>query len=188
MNHFFDVGANIGQTFDDFLVKQTAFDGWCIWCFEPSPRHVPALMEKAASVSSRYRVFVCPFGLRGNGAVMNFFQKDDARGDSFESFLASDHLTQNLRPGFELCVYAAGITDMILGATKPGDKIVLKLDCEGSEYDLLGALIRNAQALERVARILVEWHTIRPGGSLEQQNDLIRQYSAIGKPLEQWMF
>ena len=37
-HHFFDIGANIGQTFDDFLTKTTAFDGWDVWCFEPSPR------------------------------------------------------------------------------------------------------------------------------------------------------
>ena len=45
--HFFDVGANVGQTFDDYLTKQPRFDGCHVWCFEPSPRHFVALCRKS---------------------------------------------------------------------------------------------------------------------------------------------
>ncbi|MDE1170863.1 MAG: FkbM family methyltransferase [Verrucomicrobium sp.] len=187
-NHFFDVGANVGQTFDDFLLNHPQFDGWDIWCFEPSPRHVPALIEKARALTSRYRIHICPFGLRGRSGPQTFFQKDDERGDSFESYLASDHETVNLDTGYLLhsAAYEAG--QFILQHTAPDDKIWLKLDCEGSEFDLLSTLIGNTEALARVDQILVEWHTIQSIAPIRNIRELHLMYLSIGKRLERWAF
>ena len=119
MNHFFDIGANVGQTFDDYLCKTNKYDGYTVWCFEPSPRHVPALMNKAVENSKRYTINVCPFGLRGRITVSKFYQKDDPRGDSFESYLASDHETKNMEYGYAIYSPAIGIADFIKSSTQP---------------------------------------------------------------------
>lgn len=187
-HHFFDVGANIGQTFTDFLTKTDRFDGWDVWCFEPSPRHLPELMATAAAQESRFWVHVCPFGIRGESGTLAFHQKDDPQGDSFEPYLASDHETQNLRTGYELRVFSAGIVDAIDALTDPGDSIILKLDCEGSEFSILEKLLKFPSALARLAEIHVEFHHIKEGGSEDESNKLLRAYAARGIELKRWMF
>jgi FkbM family methyltransferase len=186
--HFFDVGANVGQTFDDYLCKSGEWDGSHVWCFEPSPRHVPALMTKAQEMAGRFVVHVCPFGLRGGSGIRPFYMKDDPRGDSFESYLASDHLTQNLSPGYTLHGISVGVGDAVRLLTKPGDRVVLKLDCEGSEYSILTALLDDGAALERIDGILVEFHTIQTGEAVFDAAKLRERYAQLGKPLEQWMY
>lgn len=160
MRHFFDIGSNIGQTFDDYLLKRHDYDGARVWCFEPSPRHVPALMEKAASVAGRFSVVVCPFGFRGQAGAIQFHQKDDPRGDSFERELASSWQTHNVATAYELRAAALELGRFILENVPPSDTVTLKLDCEGSEYEILTALAENADAVARVDHFMVEWHTI----------------------------
>lgn len=190
--HFFDVGANVGQTFDDYLLKSDYCNGADVWCFEPSPRHLPGLIERVsrADVRDRFKIHVCPFGLRGGNGIETFFQKDDPRGDSFEHYLASDHLTKNIPTGYALHQFACGVRLMILGHTKPGDEIVLKLDCEGSEYNLLNALANQPDALERISRILVEFHFIEPNPdkAMHEINRLHERFHALGRKLERWVY
>lgn len=186
MRHFFDVGANIGQTFDDYLLPRAAdLTESVIWCFEPSPRHLPALMAKVATVGLDVRV--CPFGLGGRTATPVFFQKDDPRGDSFSAHLESDHLTQNLAPGYTLHGAVFDIVDFILAHTAREDRILLKLDCEGSEYDLLARLLESEAAVARIDMILVEWHTIAPEPAINQHG-LKHLYEHAGIPLGEWTF
>lgn len=187
MNHFFDVGANIGQTFDDFLNKTNDFDGWQVWCFEPSFRHLSKLSEKISEQSQRYKISMCPFGLRGSTELSQFYLKDDPRGDSFEHYLESDHVVYNMDSGYGLIVPAIGIGDFILKYTDDGDRIVVKLDCEGSEYDLLTGLLRDKEALSRVSGIFVEWHKINLGSALPAQT-LAEAYEKAGIKFERWMF
>ena len=181
---FFDVGANTGQTFDEFLVKRSEWDGATVVCFEPSPRHVPALMQKAAEHGKRFQVVVCPFGMRGNSGIETFHQKDDPRGDSFERSLTSDHETKNIEVGFQLHVLSVGIVEFISEMTAPGDTIALKLDCEGSEYEILEALLRSPLALARVDPILVEWHTI--GSPHRDRGHITHDLIAAGKTVQPW--
>jgi hypothetical protein len=145
-------------------------------------------METAAAQESRYWVHVCPFGIRGESGSLAFHQKDDPRGDSFEPYLASDHLTANMRTSYDLRVFSAGIEDAVYAFTLPADKIVLKLDCEGSEFSILEKLLRAPSALQRMTEIHVEFHHIKEGGSVEEANRLRRIFAARGIELHQWMF
>src|SRR4051812_11169861 len=90
MQHFFDIGANTGQTFDDYLLKGDGFDGATIWCFEPSPRHTSALRTRCdflLTTGHNWRINVCPFGLLDYTGWKRLFEKQDPRGDSFFSEL-----------------------------------------------------------------------------------------------------
>ncbi len=187
MNHFFDVGANIGQTFWDFLNPRPEFDGWEIWCFEPSPRHLGELMHTAKNQAGRYSIHVCPFGLSGSTCVHKFYMKDDPRGDSFEEDLSSDHQTQNVDTEYSVYVSTVNAGPFILDHTGFDDEIVLKLDCEGSEYNILAALLYEPNAIKRLRQIFVEWHRIgsKPSHSTQELRDA---YQGAGKVLENWMF
>ena len=188
MKHFLDVGANIGQTFDDFLMKDPAWDGATIWCFEPSPRHVPPLMAKALTLCERYKIHICPFGLAECTTMATFYQKDDARGDSFAQFLYADHETQNLETGYQLDLLVLSVTDFLNAKTKPEDEVTIKLDCEGSEYGILSDLFINGKALApRIKKIYLELHTTEYNHPKNAQA-LCVGLQRMGIPTEQWMF
>ena len=160
MKHFLDVGANIGQTFDDFLLKTTDFDGAHVWCIEASPRHVPALMEKAKQHAQRFKVHVCPFGLADKTSILPFYQKDDERGDSFSRLLGSDKWTENLETGYELHIATVSLCEFINFISNEGDEVTIKLDCEGSEYGILADLFMNGVKLApRIEAIHLGLHT-----------------------------
>ena len=189
MKHFFDIGANVGQTFADFLNPSTEFDEWAIWCFEPSPRHLPALMAEAQKQSARYKeIHVCPFGMRGKSEVARFYQKDDPRGDSFEFFMASCHEPKNEDFGYKLEVPAFGIVEFITGMTKPEDKILLKLDAEGSEYSILTALLESDEACARISEILVEWHRYVPAPGDKTEDEIWKACAARNLLIRKWQF
>lgn len=190
--HFLDIGANIGQTFTDYLRQNRQFDGCEVWCFEPSPRHVPALMQTAQMWQHSYKIHICPFGLRGHNEITRFYMKDDPRGDSFAVNLASDHKTENLQTGYILEGYAHGLVEFLVDKTQPGDKVVIKIDAEGSEYSILTELACQLQGdpemLARIDRIMVEWHTIDADAECWDQGKLADEFDRLGKPLERWMF
>lgn len=185
--HFFDVGANTGQTFR-WLAQSPAFDGWDVWCFEPSPRHLHGLLGAAEEYGARYRVHVCPFGLVGDEAgVRGFYEKIDALADSFHADMRNDfgHFTPR-SAGYQVHAYAHNIARFIRRWTEQGDEVVIKLDCEGAEWSLLMDLL-DAPEKARVTRLLIEWHEI-PGSSESIRAELIRRIEAADIAHEPWTF
>lgn len=166
MNHFLDIGANTGQTFDEFLSKDPKYDGWTVWCFEPSPRHLPELMKTAERYRDRYHINICPFGVWSNDGYGLFRQKDDPRGDSFFPELATDHVVNNLDTGYQMIVPQSGI-GAILRNYPDDDIVVVKLDCEGAEYPILEALLKSPE-LRKVNELYVEFHNVgQPEGTAQ---------------------
>jgi FkbM family methyltransferase len=158
--HFFDIGGNIGQTFDWLATLPHNYADHTMWIFEPSPRHFAKLIEKCKKMSSTYTIKLCPFGIGGKTETTTFFEKDDDKGDSFRSWLASDHEVHNISQGYEVVASVVSLPEFILHATAPGDEIFLDIDAEGSEYAMLEALIQNPEALARVKEMIVEFHHI----------------------------
>ncbi len=187
-SHFFDVGANVGQTFDQFLCATNEYDGWTVWCFEPSPRHHAALLTKSQQMRDRFVVKVCPFGLSDRSAVVRFFEKDDALGDSFEERLAGMRSTSNLSNGYEIMAPVFSICDFIANMTNKGDVIHLKLDAEGSEYSILDNLSRGFDVRCRVKKLWVEFHDCASDTKYGTKEQIQREFEAVGLPLEEWLF
>ena len=73
--HFFDVGGNIGQTFDWLATLSNDYSDHIIWIFEPSPRHYARLIAKCKEMSNKYKIKLCPFGLGGKTEIARFFEK-----------------------------------------------------------------------------------------------------------------
>lgn len=179
MNHFFDIGSNDGCTFREFLCHDKKYDGWTVWCFEPSPRHLQKLMDTAKEFQNRYQIIICPLGITGETGMQEFYEKDDPRGDSFESHLASDHLTINLDNGYKIMAPTMSIW-RIFGMIPPGDRVTLKIDAEGSEYSILDSM--QTMDLSCVDEIFVEWHTI--GSSHRDPQEIIRNFPM---EIKQWL-
>jgi FkbM family methyltransferase len=187
-SHFFDVGANVGQTFDQFLCTTNVYDGWTVWCFEPSPRHHAALLKKSQEMRDRFVVKVCPFGLSDRSAIVRFFEKDDALGDSFEESLAGMRQTNNLINGYEIMAPVFSICDFISHMTKPNDCIHVKIDAEGAEYAILDNLAGGLDVQDRVKKLWVEFHNCPSENKYRSREDLEGTFKRRGLPIEEWLF
>jgi FkbM family methyltransferase len=162
VKHFFDIGANIGQTFDYLSTLEKDFTDYRFWAFEASPRHIPALLAKARLMKSRYNITICAFGVGGQDEVLPFFEKDDVLGDSFEpkTWVTDRHAVENSDTGISLIVPIIGLTGIIKQFTTVGDEILLNIDIEGSEYSMLHSLINDPTAISRVKEMWIEWHGV----------------------------
>lgn len=160
VKHFFDIGGNNGQTFDYLATLDRSFKDHKFWVFEPSPRHFADLLTKCRQMAGEYDIRVCPFGVGGVTGVRKFREKDDPRGDSFQPWLASDHVVYDVDNGYEVYSSVISLPEFILQHTGPKDTIVLDIDAEGSEYEMLASLISCPEAWRRVSEVMVEWHHI----------------------------
>lgn len=177
MNYFLDVGAHTGNTFPHL---NSTYDGWTVFCFEPSQRHVPVLVDTAKNLKDKYKIFVCPFGLAEFTKPEVFLYKTNPEGDSFfDGFEINESL------GYNLVCMTYSAADFILTFTKPEDKIHIKLDCEGGEYGILRSLIRTKPAFDRVEKLFVEFHRV-PGQDDEVRIEMSRQCDHLGHPVEHW--
>jgi hypothetical protein len=77
-------------------------------------------------------------------------------------------------PCFDLARWILGL---------PAVEIVLKMDVEGAEYVLLPHLIEHG-AMERISRLLVEWHTGEYAHGLETDREAI--LAGIDCIVEEW--
>jgi FkbM family methyltransferase len=176
MNYFFDVGANIGQTFYWYLEKTNEFDKWGVFCFEPSPRNLTQLTLEAQKHTAKYNIVICPFGLGGDWEISKFYLKTDPAADSY-----SEKWLENEYSSLQVLSSKIDISWFIKTYTTENDNIVLKLDCEGSEYEILKSLLQNQDLLSRISKIMVEWH-----GQEKKKEELIESFKKINKSLEAW--
>lgn len=184
MNHFIDGGANIGQTFD-LLIKTNKYDGWKIWCFEPSPRHFSELIKKVDKYKNKYKIIICPFGLSNKTEFVSFYEKINTEGDSFISSWNRNIATS----GYEIISAQIDVVKFICDIIPNNDKITIKLDVEGYEYNILERILQSKQSLEKIDDIMVEWHNIETGSGADggvKSRFLIQEYNNINKPLKDW--
>ena len=160
--HFFDIGGNTGQTFDYLDTLDRSYKDHKFWIFEPSPRHYSKLLEKCNSKANEYDIHICPFGIGGQTGIRHFREKDDPMGDSFQPWLASDHEVFDVNNGYTVHASVVSLPEFIINNTNPEDKIVLDIDTEGSEYEMLEALMEIPAAYNRITEIMVEWHHVKP--------------------------
>ncbi len=164
MMHFFDIGSNIGSTFDNYLLKTNDYDGWHIWCFEPSPRNITALRDRCADIildtKHDYKITICPFALAAKTQWRKLYEKSTSEGDSlFETTFVGDVEVIN-QPiiALDIICTTVNVVDFMLLAIPEGEKVVLKIDCEGAEYEIMVAIMASPPALSRIERVLIEYH------------------------------
>jgi len=189
-NHFFDIGANEGNTFELFLNDHPQYLNWNVWCFEPSPRNQKKLLESVKNNDNNYNITICPFGLAGKTTSLPFYQMSNSnQADSFikEGLFATLDNGNN----YKILGWVVSITDFIKENTKADDTIVLKIDCEGSEYDIHNDLLSKPEILKRISIIYNEWHPSYTDMTEQKKkltDEIIRKYGEFGKALTPWMF
>jgi len=192
VNYFFDIGANSGQAFDWFLCQTDRYDGCEVFLFEPSPRSLPVLMEKAKAMSSRFNVTILPFAVASASGTGRFNESVDSLCDSLQPRSLHNDLYNrpNKESGYNVIVATVSLSRFILDHTKPGDSIVMKLDAEGSEYGIIQDLLDTPEALRRISEAWIEWHWISPDQKAEREleQELMRRLNEAGCVARIWPY
>lgn len=140
MKIFLDVGAHTGETVEAVLDPRYGFDR--IVCFEP--------VQSCAQSLRRFgdpRVEVCVFGLWKESCERPVFDPGGLGGSIF---------ADRSRTGqAETCRFVRA-TDWFREQVGPGDSVWMKLNCEGSECDILEDLVHSGE-MDKVAHVMVDF-------------------------------
>lgn len=139
-----DCGAHLGEAVDMYFENEDR-DGWEIFCIEPNPNIKPKAgvewMRKAAFVHDGQQ----PFYMERKNP-----KKQTA---SMEKSKSSGKLDKK-NPVMVDCLH---LSRFIMESFSKGDHIVLLMDIEGTEYKVLGDLIRTG-AVSYINDLYVEFH------------------------------
>jgi len=125
INCVWDIGANIGQYAS--MLRNIGFQG-DIFSFEPIPS-VWTELQKNAEGDLRWRIYDrCAIGLIEKTAVLNI------TADLVSSSLLRPIDSSTILQTIDVQVVRL---DSIIKKTKPSSRTLLKLDCQGGEYDII---------------------------------------------------
>jgi FkbM family methyltransferase len=162
-----DVGGHIGT----FACRLTQLHPQAsVTSYEPSTVTADYLRRNAAQNSVADRVRVVEAALAAKTGTVVF--SDNGAGSGLNS-LATGHGS----PGVETEVPAVSFDDAVVDAPGPVD--IVKIDCEGGEYDLV--LGSSPQSWAAVQRVVIEFHPV-PGHSWDE---LRERFESVGLTVQQ---
>lgn len=151
----FDIGMNIGISSLFFALNQKVTQ---IYSFEPvvtTYNQAVYNLELNQAYFSKIEAF--PFGLGGSSRVEQVLYNSQAKGNCgirLESSLVIDK-----KDAKEIEIIIKDISEILPGlmAKHSVQKVVLKIDCEGAEYEIIQKL-NDANLLKDIDVLLIEWH------------------------------
>lgn len=139
-----DIGAGLG----DFTLFASRVEGTRVFAFEPFPESFALLSENIAlNQASNVEMFAEAVGSVGGSLLL-----DLAGGEPLQFQSRTAPVT---RPESQISVRARSLSE-ILNQLKLESCDLLKLDCEGAEYDIL--MNSPLTMLDRIRRIVMEYH------------------------------
>jgi FkbM family methyltransferase len=129
MKVFLDVGAHVGQTLRAVLDPGYRFDK--VYCFEPSQ----ACLHILTGFADR-RVTILPFGLWKQTSDRKIYDPGSIGASIFDD---------KPNTGFSETASFVRASDWFRNNVSPGYAVYLKLNCEGSECDILDDLIDSGE-------------------------------------------
>jgi FkbM family methyltransferase len=162
---FIDCGGYDGCSVIKFLLKNPNFD---VVTFEPNPdlwdyyESIPTLLVKKAVATH-------------DGEVEFIIDPVDGDGSSYVKTknVVFDGSIQNINCP-TIFVKCVDLSRFIKNASQYYNRIFLKLDIEGAEYEILEHML-NDGALSFVTKIYCEFHWNKIGMSIDQHNDLLKR-------------
>jgi len=168
---FVDVGANIG--YFSVLAASVVGEGGAVIAFEPDPDNFRLLQANVALNGYREQVVVVEAGLAGSCRAGQLFLSEDNLGDH------QIYATADARSSLSVTLYN--------GSQYLADKLqrldLLKVDTQGSEYEVMAGLLPLLRQLPSVPRIIIEltpWSLRQAGAS---GRALIELLATLGQPL-----
>lgn len=175
---FIDCGANDGLSVDLFMEKFPNSESFEIYSFEPHPRLFQKLSRKTLNNAN---LVAFNLAVHNKDAYQKFYL-----GKDLSSSLRSDKTSGGVNPRNFITVKTISLSNFIKDNFSIEDKIVLKLDIEGSEYDVLLDLM-NTSALDYIDELYGEYHF----GKLKEitenmHNSIIERLLVRGYEMKDW--
>ena len=142
MKIFLDVGAHKGQTASAVLEDSYGFEK--IYCFEP----VPGRCDSIRKIGNE-RIIANEFGLWKKTTTKNIFEPGSIGASIFK-----DKFTPDKHPSIKIKLVRA--SEWFAKNIKPGDEVYMKLNCEGSECDILDDLLDSGE-YKKLTALMVDF-------------------------------
>jgi FkbM family methyltransferase len=149
---YIDLGANVGDTMEEFLAR--APDALAIG-FEPNPRLIDRLRSRFAG---RNNVVIHDAAAwSSDGYAMLYL------GHDLSSTLLKGKAAKPEHPEFgidyrtAIRVRTIDFAKWLLENVSDGEDVCVKMDIEGSEYEVLRRLLETG-AIARISELRCEWH------------------------------
>ena len=160
---FLDLGTHYGEGLGQFVGMFNINKTWTVHTFEANPTTFDIFVE--------HHLIKTPFAVAHNAAISNkdgYVQLnietppnegDTGQGSSIISLDEWNPWDGSLRQNFqkEVTVPCIDLSRHILDHFSKDDNIIVKMDIEGSEFDVFEVLIESG-AIEYINKIYVEWH------------------------------
>jgi len=184
---FLDCGANVGQSLEAFCNGQPDIAEYEIFCFEasqntdkiiePLNKQIKKHNKKAKSVS-----FINKAIWIENGSID--FYDDGSESSSISDRYCGDgrKMSDIGKPNNVSCI---DLSDWVQKNFSKDDHIILKLDIEGSEYEVFEKLCDD-ETIEWFDKIYCEIHGLKAGRTYKDTIRMIDQVNSHGKKLFAW--
>jgi len=162
-NFVIDIGGYIGETALFFAQKGARR----VFCVEPAPDNFRLLEQNISQSSFKDKIVVVRAAILDKDGIVEFYMDNQnypshhvANSHEFMKIYTRDALTYNIQAmSFQSLLEYTGLEEVD----------VVKLDCEGSEYDIL--LGTPDSVLKRVRKYIIEYHN-GPGVLVKRLDDL----------------
>lgn len=185
-NVFLDMGGNMGQGLRSFIKKYSIDENWIVETFEP---------ELACNLESH--ISDIPYVKVNNKAIWTHTGKvtfsryeSNLEGSSVECLMSEGYCSDPTSVGYRkhddlVQVDCIDISDLI-NQYNDDDFIVIKMDIEGSEYNVLRKAIQDG-TIKKVNDIWIEWHHNHvKGESMLTTNNLKEEIRNLGVNINDW--
>lgn len=151
-----DIGANVGFS---SIFMAYADPGIQIEAYEPlAKNYARALRNFAANPAVKGRINIHNFGLFSTDADKEISTEQSRPGRSSIVIDRKPDGPENVRVETIAVRRASAIVESVVDKY-PFRKLVVKMDCEGSEYEILGELAASGQ-LKKIDFMVMEWHRV----------------------------
>jgi len=151
---YVDLGANEGNTVAEFLRRHPR---WRVYAFEPTPR-------LAADLRTRFRqnpnVNIIEAAASNADGSATFYPGIDSNQSSTLVTGKADIPSWRVNYSAGYSVRTVDFAAWLDRHTAGNDRLIVKMDIEGSEYPVLDRLLQTG-VIDRIQELRVEWHKDR---------------------------
>lgn len=156
---FIDLGTHYGEGLRDFIKRYNMDSSWIIHTFEANPRSYQVFIKNYLHMTP----YVIPHNLavsdrNGMTTINTEIYREEIGTGQGSSIIPLNNWNTNQTFQDSLEVPSIDISEFISKHFSKDDFIVLKMDIEGSEYDVLEKMIGD-DSISLINEIYIEWHS-----------------------------
>src|ERR1017187_4703817 len=155
--HCIDIGANVGIASLSFALQPWVCQ---VTGFEPlKPTFEKALKHLDSNPTIAGKVTLYNFGLAGSDREVAVEYSPTWKGSvgirNSPSFIrtANDRTTEHMQ------LRKASAVLQEIGVGNHDEKFVIKMDCEGAEYEIIDDLVKSG-SIQNISALMIEWHDL----------------------------